>query len=162
MYCKEILLGFSCKTLSKDLYKRKILQVDSPEGVFHRPNSKFVAEFVGVKNLFRGMVSEHDGLQRVDLGKIQIDAITQKRGEVWVTIRPEDILLSKYPIGSSARNNFKGEIISFIDKGPLVQVDVQVGKVFSVLVTNRSFEELRLETGMLVYISFKTASAHVI
>jgi len=140
----------------------RILQVGSPEEVFRRPNCEFVAGFVGVKNLFRGRVSHHDGIERVNLGELSIDVVTQKRGEVYVTVRPEDILLSERPIKSSARNNFKGEITNIMDKGPLVQIDVDVGKPFSVLITKRTFDEMKLKPGMSAYIFFKTASVHII
>lgn len=138
-----------------------ILQVGSPEDVFRRPNCEFVANFTGAKNLFKGRIKIVDGLCRVDTGKLKIEAVTNRRGQVYLSVRPEDILLSTGPIKSSARNNFRGRITQILEKGALVQVMVDVGEVFAVLVTKLSLDEMKLKVGLSAFISFKASAVNV-
>ena len=46
---------------------------------------------------------------------------------MYATIRPEDILLSKDPIKSSARNSFRGKITEVINNGMVI---VNGGQIF--------------------------------
>ena len=77
-----------------------VLQVDSPIRLYERPNSSFVAGFIGTTNLFRGRVqSREDGIAVVDAGPLGTvrpgcDTETTETGdEVVVAIRPEKLEL---------------------------------------------------------------------
>ncbi len=76
-------------------------------------------------------------------------------------IRPDDILLSKRPFKSSARNLFKGEIAEIAERGPLVKIKVAAGMDFVVLITRRSLLEMGLTVGSEAYLSFKASSVLV-
>jgi len=89
----------------------QIIQVGAPDDVFRKPNSEFIADFVGVENLFRGKSVVHDTISEVHADGICILSSTLKSGDVSISIRPEDILISKKEIDSSARNSFSGEIM---------------------------------------------------
>ena len=78
----------------------RVLQVDSPVGLYERPNSSFVAGFIGTTNLFHGRVqSREDGIAVVDAGPLGTvrpgcDTETTETGdEVVVAIRPEKLEL---------------------------------------------------------------------
>ncbi|NOR17950.1 ATP-binding cassette domain-containing protein, partial [candidate division WOR-3 bacterium] len=43
----------------------QIIQVGAPNDVFRKPNSGFIADFVGVENLFRGKSVVHDGISEI-------------------------------------------------------------------------------------------------
>ncbi|MEA1894712.1 MAG: tungstate ABC transporter ATP-binding protein WtpC [Euryarchaeota archaeon] len=139
----------------------RIIQVGTPEEVFRRPNSKFIADFVGVANLFRGRSIVHDDLSEVRIDGISAVSNTVASGDVSVSIRPEDILISKREIDSSARNSFSGEIVEVKDMGGIVRAVVDVGVPFVVTLTKRSYEDLRLAPGTRVCIAFKASAVHV-
>ena len=84
-----------------------------------------------------------------------------KAGRVYVSIRPEDILVSLKPIESSARNSFEGVIENVVDVGTVIRISVNVGVYFIVTITKRSFEDMRLEIGTKVYLTFKATAVHV-
>ena len=150
--------------------KGRILQVGTPDQVIRQPNSEFVANFVGVENLFKG-TAETDSLTGLSVIKIKADResegyltvlSTMKRtGNVRLSIRPEDILISVERIETSARNIYKGMIASITDQGVITKVVVDVGIPFVTVITKRSFEDLALKKGMPVYITFKATAVHI-
>jgi molybdopterin-binding protein len=59
---------------------------------------------------------------------------------------------------SSARNVFKGRITQVSEIGSLARLTVDVGKLFMVQITKRSFDEMAVNLGSEVYITFKASS----
>lgn len=141
----------------------RIVQVGPSDEVFRKPKSEFVANFVGIDNVFDGRAESSDGIAKIDVGSgVQIKATTEREGEVKVCVRPEDILVSKKPIESSGRNMMKGKLADISDLENLVGLTVDVGVKFAVVITKRSLSDLDLKTGGEVYITFKASSVHVI
>jgi molybdopterin-binding protein len=141
----------------------KIDEVGTPVEIFGRL-SKTLASFAAVENTFTGIsrIAE-DGLTLIDIGNgVQITAATENAGEVSIFVSPEDIILSKNPFESSARNVFKGKIVEILDLGSLVRLKIDVGKPFTVQVTKRSFNEMELNLNTEVYLAFKASSVQVI
>ncbi len=140
----------------------KIVQVGTSEEIFKKPQSEFVAKFTGAENLFKGISTQDNGISVIEIeNKIKIYSSFPKEGIVRIIIRPEDILISKKRMVSSARNTFKGRIVEISDKGSVLKVVVDVGIPMTTLVTKRSFEELNLNINSEVYVSFKASGVHV-
>ena len=157
-HVEAILLGDKIGVLSDG----KLIQVGEPDEIFRKPKSEFVAKFVGVENIFSGKSELKKDLARIDIGNVLIEAVTQKEGKVKVCIRPEDIILSKRPIKSSGRNMLKGKITEISDRGTIVKLKVDVGRELAVIITKRSFLDMKLKIGSEVYAAFKASSVHVI
>jgi len=139
-----------------------IVQVGTPEEIFRRPANEFVARFVGVRNIFRGEAyPAEDGYKLISLDEVEIAAVTELEGPVHVSIRPEDIVLSREPLVSSARNAFRGWIAGISDRGTIVYVTIRVPPDFVCIITRRSLEEMELKEGMWVHIAFKASAVHV-
>lgn len=152
------------------MHQGQIVQVGSPEEIFRRPESEFVARFVGVRNVFRGEIFPGDGgyrwlvLEGPGRPGIRIAVLTGLSGSVHASIRPEDIVLSREPLHSSMRNSFRGRIVGILDRGALIYVTVRVppGALdFVCAVTRLSLEEMVLREGEDVYIAFKASAVHV-
>lgn len=139
----------------------EIVQVGEPSQVFRKPNSKFVADFLGISNLFQGMSVIKNGTAYVDVNGTRIASAVRKSGNVYLSIRPEEILVSLKPIESSARNSFHGEIEKIVDEGNIIRITVNAGIPFVVSITKRSFDDMGLMVGMKVYLTFKAMSVHV-
>lgn len=139
----------------------RIAQVGTPDEVFRRPVSEFVANFVGFENVFKGFSTIEGGVAKIDVGEVQFEAVTNRQGWVKVCIRPEEILLSKKSFKSSARNLFKGEIVEVSERGAMAKLKVAAGVDFVVLITRRSLLEMGLKKGSEVYLSFKASSLRV-
>ncbi len=141
-----------------------IIQTGSPEQVFRKPKDDFVARFVGFENLFEGKIVEtQEGVVKIDIGRVMVEAVTEKVGGCMVGIRPDDIIVSRQPFKSSVRNMLKGKFVDFVDMGSLVSLIVNVeGASFVALITKRSFLEMKLKKGSEVYLLFKASAVHVI
>jgi molybdopterin-binding protein len=140
----------------------QIVQVGTPEEIFRRPANEFVARFVGVRNIFRGETRPaEDGYKLVSLDGLSIAVVTELEGPAHASIRPEEIVLSREPLLSSARNVFRGRIVAISDRGAIVYVTVRIPPDFVCMITRRSLEEMELREGMGVYIAFKASAVHV-
>ncbi len=141
----------------------RINEIGAPEEVFSKL-SKNLARFAAVDNTFTGKAKVTAlGTSIVNLGnKVQIEITAQKKGSTVVFINPQDIILSKNAIESSARNVFNGKIIEISDLDSLVKLKVDVGKPFVVQITKRSFNEMGLCLNAEVFITFKASSVQVL
>jgi len=140
----------------------RVVQVGSSEEVFYRPNSEFVARFVGVRNIFRGEVVAGVGGEGVlHAGGMEVAVATDVVGTVHGAIRPEDIVLSREPLCSGAGNAFRGRVVSVVDRGTVVYVTVRVPPDFVCAITRRARKEMGLEEGQEVCIAFGASAVHV-
>ncbi len=139
----------------------RIVQEGTPEDVFRRPKSGFVARFVGARNVFSGVVTDRGEERVFSIDRTEISVVTGITGPAHLVVRPEEILLSRRPLRSSARNCLRGRIVKIADRGTVVYVTVDVPPAFDSAVTRRSLAELGLEVGAEVYISFKASAVHV-
>ncbi|MEA2090087.1 MAG: ABC transporter ATP-binding protein [Thermoproteota archaeon] len=143
------------------ILRGKIVETGTADEIFGR--SKNFASFARMENVFSGYsrpLEQGTSLIKVS-DEVQIETSTQKLGEVTVFVRPEDIILSKKQIMSSARNTLQGRIVEVSDLGSLVKIKVDTGKPFVVQITKHSFNEMRLNIGSKVFLAFKASSVHV-
>lgn len=153
----------------------QIVQVGSSEEIFRRPESEFVARFVGVRNLFRGEIFPGEGdyrwfaLEGAGREGLRMAVLTDLSGPVHASLRPEDIVLSREPLHSSMRNSFRGRVVGILDQGALIYVTVRVptdgaplgATDFVCAITRPSLEEMDLEEGEEVFIAFKASAVHI-
>ena len=143
----------------------RMVQIGDAKRVFTLPQDKEIANFVGMENVIEGRVKTNaEGIVMVDVGKdvIQTVADYPVGEEVYVGIRPEDIVLALSKSESSARNSFRGTVIGVTALGPVSRVRIDCGFQLAVLVTRVSTEELSLQNGKEVYASFKATAVHLI
>lgn len=157
----------------------KIHQIGSTDEIFSRPENDFVADFVGVQNIFEGKIikinsgvievkiddnliiksSDISCLKKIDK-KNENSLINE---EVLITIRPESMIFSNENIESSAKNQLKGKIVDFIESGPTILVNVKINScIFKGLLTKNSAELLNLQKNKDIYLSFKSLNVNII
>jgi tungstate transport system ATP-binding protein len=131
----------------------------------HRLSDEVIYLFDGmlsaspVENLFQGrIVKKNKDLFLFDTGKMQVAMLPQRDSVSRIAIPPEDIIVSHKPISTSARNSFAGTIAQVTDDGDLVSLLVDVGEKLRVKITKRSFQEMQLNLGSPVYVTFKSSS----
>lgn len=78
----------------------RIVQVGTPAEIYEQPNSRFVADFIGLANIFEGEVTARaDGVLRIACpalgGEIHAVTSTSAAGPVAIVIRPEKFALGK-------------------------------------------------------------------
>ena len=140
----------------------EVIQVDTPHKVFNEPVSEEMAIFVGIENIVKGkIISNEDGVALVEMENYLIRALSNlTEGKVNVFIRPENIILSKIKLESSARNSIHGKIINITQFGATFRIYMDIG--LSALVTKQAIEELGLKIGERVYASFKATAIHLV
>jgi molybdopterin-binding protein len=140
----------------------EIVQIGEPDDIFRRPKSEFIAQFVGVENLFRGACRKEGDGSYIDVNGLHIVSSTCVSGEsVYASVRPEDILVSRDRLDASARNSFQGTITEIVDNGMFVRLSVDAGLPFVVVLTRQGCEAMNLSEGESVYLTFKAGSVHV-
>ncbi len=140
----------------------EIVQIGKPEEVFQRPCSQFVAEFVGMENIYSGEIGDEAAGRYVKIGSLKLSARSELKGRVRIAIRPEDIIISRGKISSSAQNTVNGRIAQIIPRGSFFKVMLDVaGLTMAALVTRQAVVELGLEPGQEVWAVFKTTAVHV-
>ncbi len=143
----------------------RLLQIGKPSEVFSSPKDRVVAGFVGVDNIWPGVVEGIvDGMLAIRVGGHLVTAAGHfARGEaVDALIRPEDITLYAAETITSARNIFKCSVTALSSEAPLVRVRLDCGFEMTALVTRRSADELGLAPGTTLYAAFKASSVRVI
>ncbi|HIE07749.1 MAG TPA: ABC transporter ATP-binding protein [Desulfarculaceae bacterium] len=75
----------------------KVVQIGSPEVIFARPGSRFVAHFTATRNIFPGrIVDQYDdrkALVEFPGGRLTSASFPESGAEVWVCLRPEHLAL---------------------------------------------------------------------
>ncbi|MEA1973416.1 MAG: ATP-binding cassette domain-containing protein [Candidatus Cloacimonadota bacterium] len=135
----------------------EVVQVGTPNEIFDKPNSKYVADFIGFKNIFFGNIVNNKFYDK----DFVINVIHEDAEKIYTAINSKDIIISNNKIESSARNCFKGEINLINKKISIVEVSVNVGKSIVAHITYKSFEELDLFFQKKVWITFKSSSVVV-
>jgi molybdopterin-binding protein len=140
-----------------------VKQAGTKQEIFNNSN-KYLTSFTRLENVFSGdsKINKDDtSTINVD-GNLNIYASFYRTGKISVHVRPEDILVSTEPLHSSARNVFRGTIVGVTDVGSTVRLSVDAGKKFCVKITKKSLNEMNLNVGSEVYLTFKASSVSVI
>jgi len=114
-----------------------------------------------VENILQGEIVKFNDVSIFDTGKIKLDVVAESPEAVRISIDPEEILVSKEKISSSARNSFNGRIIQISDEGRFINLIVDIGEKLKVKVTRKSFNEMGLNIGSEIYLTFKSAAIKV-
>ena len=116
------------------------------------------------ENVFFGQLQERSGgLKCMEVAeKVEIMLVTERSGDACIAIDPESIILSVRIPKTSARNCFRGEITKIESVGPNVRLLIDTGVPIYSVITKQSFEELGINIGSSVFVSFKVNSVKVI
>jgi tungstate transport system ATP-binding protein len=109
-------------------------------------------------NIFSGIVQKEDGEPVFNTGRALIKVPSFDGKTRQISVDPNDIIISKEPVSSSARNRFSGQIIEMMKDGDRVMVTVRTDEDFRITVTERSVREMGLFIGEMVSIAFKASS----
>jgi molybdopterin-binding protein len=142
----------------------RLVQQGSAAEIFHRPVSLDIAEFASAENIIHGEIICAGESRFLQANGLRIQVVTPLTGgRAAGVIRAEDILLSTAPIGSSARNSFKGSIFAIDEIGFILSVSVRCqNQVFISFITRESALLMDLQVGQEVYATFKSTAVHLI
>jgi ABC-type Fe3+/spermidine/putrescine transport system ATPase subunit len=157
--------------------KDGIAQSGTKEEIYRRPNSLEVAQFLGIKNIFRGFVQEVDPGKGVGTVTIKGKTLTfnfdlkghlDPGNEVDFLIRPEEVMVIREgkSIKESLRGNiFEGEIRKIIEREThhtLLLTEVGEGVTFEADIPNYVMRNLRLNENQRVRAALRRESLWII
>jgi len=163
------------------LDKGRVLQKGTPEDVFRKPASPYIADFLGAENVFAGTTrpikaeppdwldTDHEQLTELPVafttGALTFYAlgdVGSTGGPAHAVIRAEEVSLSAEPSTSSMQNQFRGRITEIVPAGALTKITVDAsGTPIVSAVTARSVRELSLGIGKEVVAGFKATAVHI-
>ena len=137
-----------------------IAQMGSPMEIYYKPNSEFVADFIGECNFLKGkVVSSGNNVTLVQLPEGQAkgssDKIYEPGSEVEIVVRPEAILIS-----DEGMLPCKVELSCFM--GSYQNYHVRVGDTLVKITDNCPVNKKIYNVGDQAYISFDPACAHIL
>jgi ABC-type Fe3+/spermidine/putrescine transport system ATPase subunit len=140
----------------------RVEQVGAPRDLYDRPQTRFVAAFVGDTNLVEGrIVAETAGLAQVDCGPFSIEAPASSRtvGEtVSVSLRPEHLEIGPSPC---AQGQGTAKVIAAIYQGPHTRLTLALDQLqLKALAPSTSLIDVKV--GDRVAIGWRPGSACVI
>jgi len=114
------------------------------------------------ENIFRGEIKEEDGLKWFKVAEnIKFALVSEKIGPAYICIDPQDIILSYEQFQSSARNTFLGKIVKIIEQNHLVKLEVDISIPLVTIITRESFQQMNLNLGSKVYLTFKASAVKI-
>ena len=95
-------------------------------------------------------------------GPLEIQVITDRTGPATIAISPTDIVVSREPLHSSARNQFIGRVSRVSEDGRGgVSLMVDVGVELAVRITRGALDDLGITLGASVVLSVKAVAIKV-
>jgi molybdate/tungstate transport system ATP-binding protein len=150
--------ALSLGTAGAVMRKGSIEQTGTMDDLFYSPRSHFMASFVGFRNIHPADFRGDEAL----VGELTVRHTGNRRGHGFLAVSPESIVLSAEEARTSERNRFPGRISSVLRSGATFDVEVDCAGVrFVSSLTRASIEELGLEAGKDVFVSFKASSVHI-
>jgi molybdopterin-binding protein len=70
-------------------------------------------------------------------------------------------VLSKEQLLSSMRNNFQGKIRSLHENNGQIQATIEAGEIFQIIITRAALNEMNINVGEMVWLSFKSSAISV-
>jgi len=125
----------------------RIRQIGPPRDIYERPQSRFVADFVGTTNFIDGELLAA-GRVRTGIGDIEIAAGGLRAGErVLLSVRPEDVELSE--IRPEGANVWQGRVDQKVFLGEFVDFQVKLGDR---ILLSRRHPSLRTPIGDAIFV----------
>jgi putrescine transport system ATP-binding protein len=121
-----------------------LIQVATPTEIYERPNSRWVADFIGDINLIEGRVvdagASGTGIASTAAGQLRGLACPEARpgDTVWVALRPEKIRIGRQPPPTAGENCVAGQVenIAYLGDLSIYKVQLDTGAVLKAAVAN--------------------------
>ena len=113
------------------------------------------------ENVFDGYIQYEEGQQVAVIHDVKIAVSTPLDGKVRVSVKPEDIILSRGTFVSSARNVLPGIVQDLMYDEKSAKILLDVGIPLVVLITRNSMNEMKIKIGDTLFAIFKTMTVRV-
>jgi ABC-type Fe3+/spermidine/putrescine transport system ATPase subunit len=140
------------------LNKGRLYQTGSPEDIFLRPESVFVARYTMSRNIFKGKISKQDGKTFFEIDDRRFEVVDTSTEPNHACIRPESIRIGcDKDIGSS--NVFSGKVSGVANRGAYTVVRVNLPPELFCYVPRLNGNGIN--AGQTVWLSFEPQAVHL-
>jgi putrescine transport system ATP-binding protein len=149
----------------------RLIQVATPTEIYERPNSRWVADFIGDVNLIEGRVADLGAFGTV----VESTAAGQLRGlacpdakpgdTVWVALRPEKVRIGREPPPTPGENCVAGQVenIAYLGDLSIYKVRLDTGFILKVTAANVArLVELPIDWDDRVWLTWTPEAAMVL
>jgi putrescine transport system ATP-binding protein len=149
----------------------RLIQVATPTEIYERPNSRWVADFIGDVNLIEGRVADLGASGTV----VESAAAGQLRGlacpdakpgdTVWVALRPEKVRIGREPPPTTGENCVAGQVenIAYLGDLSIYKVRLDTGFILKVTAANVArLVELPIDWDDRVWLTWTPEAAMVL
>jgi putrescine transport system ATP-binding protein len=146
----------------------QLMQVAAPAEIYERPNSRWVADFVGDVNLFEGRVGdERTSVEGAAAGRLRAAASIDAApgAPIWVAVRPERMRMSHEKPSPGLENCVAATVVEvgYLGDLSIYQLRVAGGSRLKAAVANSGRDgEAAFRQGESVWLSFSPESAMVL
>ena len=148
----------------------RFLQVDTPQEIYEKPCTRFVADFIGETNFISGTLNSHvEDLAQIQIGSQSVGVIYRANGiypgdEVTLAIRPEKLRLEQVTNGdASPLLNGTLEQAMYLGTDTRFVVRIETGEMLVVREQNQlSHASYRPAIGEAVKVKFTVDDARIL
>lgn len=136
----------------------EIVQIGTPQEIYSSPNSVFSARFIGESNILEGRcILVENNFARVSTRGLEVIGKTfgnvAPGNTVWVSIRPEHLILVPQKTGTKAEYCFSGEVQDSYFLGSLMKTEIAINTGVTLTVQFNAPKEIyMLKSGEKVYV----------
>ena len=116
---------------------------------------------VPLVNLFRGSIARRGGVPTFHSIDIEFEVPNTLDNATLAAVDPEAIVVSSEPLHSSARNSFRGTVIHVESRDAIFHLTINCGARLVAAVTRQSYDDLALNVGREVWVTFKSTAVHL-
>ena len=136
------------------------------EAILGSNSSPFISDISAEANYIEGKVVESKGgITVIKVGSHLLETLGEYSAgfRVGVLVRPEDIIISKEPVKTSARNIIRAEVVDLVQGDGMTNVQLRTDTLhLRVRVTEEARNDLGVKEGDYVYAIFKAISPQVV
>jgi molybdate/tungstate transport system ATP-binding protein len=138
------------------IHSGRIIQEGTPDEVFRKPVSKFVARYSGIRNFFRVKFTEEHGSWKAEGFDNLIFSLSGNAypGDGLLLLRSDDIKISTADSPPDTRNCFRGKVTDILPSEYGMEITVDTGANFYVDISMDTFRQQPIAEFSEVWISF--------
>ena len=102
------------------MHEGRLLQVDTPEAIYERPTTRFVADFIGQTNFLEATVASGEEVVLANGDRLRLSSDQPAGSSVAVTVRPERLTVHRRGEAPTDRHCVEGRVETVTDLGKAV------------------------------------------
>ncbi len=135
------------------MHEGKLLQIGTPEDIYERPTTRFVADFIGRSNFLEATVASENEVVLSNGDRLQLQSDHETGESVAITVRPERLAIHKKGEDPTNQHQLDGVVDSVVYLGNAIVYSIAIDWM-KLEVRSSETSNSRYSTGDEVTVSF--------